>query len=224
MKRVTFTLILLIILFTNLNSVVIMNYYCQTLEPEQCEDNSTTLDSKLSERSIGSLQAQAAAEFLAANASYQKFLEQYELTEINLSNYSDQSITIGETISHISNAERFFIFIYIKSQSFNLNIDIVESLKIFDYELFCDRFHMNHTIMKEVEKYLKRGEVFGVLYRIIEKAGEINIRLTHLKSSIDKNIPDIDAIYDINQRFANTSLFGQYVAMVFREITRQGTQ
>jgi len=112
----------------------------------------------------------------------------------------------------------------VEFQKYHLNTALIEKMKTLDYQCISEKYRLNSIIMAELEESLAKGDIYGVLKRFVEKAGEIRMELEVLRPTIDINKPNIDAIYTINQRFAEMSLYGQYSAMIFREITAQRTQ
>ncbi len=221
MKRITITIIIILLSASLVHPSVWANGLCKILIPEQCEDNIIILDTTKS-LNVGSLQIQAATAFLAANTAYQKFQERYEISTLNDVFYStpEQTEAIENAIGSITAAEELLLTLYVEFQKYRLNTTLIEKMKTFDYKCFSEKYHLNGTVIAELEESLSRGDIYGVLRRFVDKAGEIRRELEALKPTVDKNEPNIDAIYIVNQLFADMSLYGQYAAMIFRETQR----
>jgi hypothetical protein len=213
MKRITISIITILAFTAMVHGVIYMNYICNTLQPEQCNN-----EALVNTVNIGDLQIEASAAYLSAESQFKKFLEKLELTEISLSSYQEQSSILTDAIERMSNAERNFDILYTEVQRFSLNQMVLEDIKEFDYKGFCCRNKLNPIIMNNVEEYLSKGNIFGLLQKTRDDCTGLRKSLEGLKTTIDEGTKDINAIYQINQNFADTSLFGQYAAMVFREV------
>jgi len=214
MKKITILVVIIIILSSFIHGVVFGNWFCSALYPDQCESK-TTLDSIGASLNIGDLQVQAAAAFLSSSSLYQKFLEKFEM------NVPEQSMVLDECIYQINIAEKMFTEVYIQSLKFKLNPQFVLNLKTFNYNYFCYTNELNIVVWAEVEEFLKKGDVFGIMKRIVCKTGQLRNEIEAIRQTMDKGEPDILTIYKVNQHYAELGLFGQYMSMVFRIITQR---
>jgi len=221
MKRLNIVVIIMILFCTiYLYPVVFANRICTLLDPEQCEDtDTTTILDKV--ETIGTIQIKAATAFLAANKAYQKYLEKYEYSTLDVILYystQEQSKSLNNAIYKITIAEELFNALWSEFQKYPLDKTKIEMLKRIDYNDIIERYQLNTLIMRKLEESLTKGDIYAVLENFAKSAGKIRLELIKLKYTVDQREPNIDTIYIINQLFADMSLYGQYSAMVFREI------
>jgi len=225
MKNITiFVTILIVFCVTPIHPVIFFNYFCNNLVPEcpaySPQPGATTQDVPGYQENLALLQARAAAAFLTANANWQTFLAKIEMAEVQV-DYKELSNILKKTFLEIEKAEGIFAKITEASHQYQMNPRQIEKLKSFDYKWFCAKWNLNQTAMSEVECYLSTGDILGLPNRFQEQLAAIKTKLKGFRQSVERNEPDINAMYEINQSLLTMSIYGQYAAMVFREVRFQ---
>jgi hypothetical protein len=127
--------------------------------------------------------------------------------------------TIDNAIKHMELANETYNQILQVSNLLEYNPTVLEKLKYFDYANYQYVNCLNPTIFKQVEKFLKSGDVRGCYQRFYTATNEILDRLRSIKTSVDTLImPEISGCWRLNQLYLETQLFGQYTAEVFMNI------
>jgi hypothetical protein len=79
---------------------------------------------------------------------------------------------------------------------------------------------MNEDIFKEVEGFLKSGDIRGVYEKLHSDSEDILQDLSLLSLSISvRRLPKMSEVWPTAQAYSETLLFGMYIAQVFSEIT-----
>ncbi len=220
-KTIFFT-ILIIFCVSQVYPVIFVNYWCQNLAggcPAYNSQPGTTQEIfEGYQVNLDHLQIQAAAKFYLATASWNRFLAKIEMAEVSEVNYKELNNLIKITILRIEEAESIFAIIAEASKEYQGNSIVQEKLKNFDYKFYCAKHNLNPAVMAEVECYFSTGDIIGLPNRVKEQLTEIKIRLEGFKQSIERQDPSIDEMYGINQNMLTMALYGQYTAMVFREV------
>jgi hypothetical protein len=93
---------------------------------------------------------------------------------------------------------------------------VIETLKNFNYDLFCENNGLNKEIFAEVKSYLSKGQVREIYGKLLAHMGIMIDLLQVIKRNIDKNLfPPVETVRQLNQTYSFSLLFGQYVAAVF---------
>ncbi|MCP5047387.1 MAG: hypothetical protein GY940_09470 [bacterium] len=107
-----------------------------------------------------------------------------------------------------------------KAEATPYNPNVTAILNEFDYNGFGLGNGLNSVTFAEVEGYLKQGDITGVFKRKRADFLAITTALNSIRSEIDNNnIPGLPGLWELNETFSGSSLFGSYVARVFKEIS-----
>jgi len=102
-----------------------------------------------------------------------------------------------------------------ETESLPYNTSVLETLKQFNYDAFQSEISANKEIFDEVKAYLVKGDMKGVFVKILANTEKIEAVLTQVKEKIYDGVPAVvNDIYQVNQLFSSSLLFGQYVAQV----------
>jgi hypothetical protein len=160
-----------------------------------------------------------AGKFLTSHANFQEFLHHVELAEISGVNYDEWREILNDTISHIQHSRVYYYFLKILAAKTPYNQTFTGALLYFDYTGFREKHGLNKDIFSRVELLLRTGNVTGVYEEIFANTGEISGLLRSLKQDLDNDLfPGIPLLWEINQKYFDTQLFGQYAAMIFKEV------
>lgn len=221
MKTITiFVTIIIIFSVTPVYPVVFFNYLCQNLEPG-CPDesNSTTQEVTTETENLAYLQVQAANAFLMAQGNWNEFMVKVEMMDYTRQfDYIELTNILETTILKVNEAENFFAKIADASRNHQVKPIVMEKLNEFDYKWFCAEHSLNPDIMSEIECELNTGDILGIPDKFREKLVDIKILMESFRQGVEKKNIDIEKMYSINNEMLSMALFGQYTAMIFREV------
>jgi hypothetical protein len=162
---------------------------------------------------------EGAGYYLDAHSYFNTFLNRVELSEIRDFNYIECNQLINSALDNIKYAKETYYLLIEVAEITPYNQTVISKLNNFDYNLYMNEHTLNSVIFKDVENYLKNGDIRGVHKRIYSDVIEIEKLLISIKNelSLDK-MPDLSIIWKLNEAFSDTLIFGQYVARVFYAI------
>jgi hypothetical protein len=92
----------------------------------------------------------------------------------------------------------------------------IYNLAHFEYETFMIKYSLNVQIFKEVEGYLKKGDITGAFKRIYAGILTMEKLLISINGAVKSKImPGLSVVWQLNEVSSGTLLFGQYLARVF---------
>jgi len=160
-----------------------------------------------------------AGNFIQSYADFQEFLHRVELAELNGIDYDELKSILNKTLSGIENAKTAYNEFIQLAVVTPYDSSFIAALKSFDYDSFREKNNLNEFIFSRLVSLLRRGNLTGVFKDIYAKTDEISRLLGTVKSSVDKDIfPGIPVLWQINQVYFDSYLFGQYAAMIFNDI------
>ena len=168
--------------------------------------------------SLGRMISEAGTFFIQSCRDYQDFLNYLEQSEYNTVDNNVLLNAIESAVKNIENANSKYYEIIVKSKSLEINPVVMQMLIEFDYSSFQEKNSLISPIFKEVETFLKSGNLPGVYERTYIATGDILQSLKYIKSLIEVNSLDLSKCWAANQLFLKTELFGQYVSQIFFEI------
>ncbi len=174
---------------------------------------------KLTANPLKNLIITGAGQFIQSHAGFQQFLHQIELSELYGADYVELRGILNETKANIESAGvTYYDFIKLAGVT-PYNPYFIAALESFDYDGFREKHNLNTIVFSRLVPLLRSGNLTGVIEYIYAKTGEISRLLGLVKSGVDKNIfPGIPVLWQINQVYFDTYLFGQYAAMIFNEV------
>ena len=160
-----------------------------------------------------------AGHFLKSHADFQLFLNKIELSEITGPNYDEWQGILNSAITGMENAAATYGELKNLAAVTPYNPEVIEKLKSFDYPGFMENKNLNQDIFKQVENLLGQGNVTGVYEKIFLDTGVILEALYRVKQEIDQKLfPTIYNLWELTRLYANSLFFGQYTAVVFKEL------
>ena len=160
-----------------------------------------------------------AGHFLKSHADFQLFLNKIEISELIGPNYDEWQDILNRAISGMESARTTYLGLKNLAADTPYNPEVIEKLKGFDYPGFTEKNNLNRQIFKQVEILLSQGNVTGVYEQIFLDTGKILEALYGVKQEIDQNLfPTIYNLWDLNRLYSDSLFFGQYTAMVFKEL------
>jgi hypothetical protein len=169
--------------------------------------------------SIESNIIQGAGYYFNAVSGIQKLLRLAELKDSNGIDEAEFNHVLNEAIQNIQSAITTYDILIKKAEVTPYRQSFQEALKDFPFDDFMIKNGLNRTIFNEVEDYLYKGDITGVLKRTYAELIQIDAMLDTIKSEyiVNKDISTPN-LWQINENTAQLSLFGSYTARVFNTI------
>jgi len=169
--------------------------------------------------SIGQLIIEGAGYFLASHADMQTLLNKLELSEINGVNYPEVQGMLNSGITNMENAGAAFKNLIRLAKETPYDQTVIDKLMKFDYQGFMKANNLVGDIFIKVQGFLAKGDVTGAYITLKSSKDAIIAQLYVIKAALDSNLfPDTNLLYQVNQAYSETMLFGQYVAQVFKNL------
>ena len=179
----------------------------------QCEKSLTY------QLSIGDYIVESAGYYLKSHSDFLLFLERIEMSEINGMDYTEIRTIIYSAIENMEKAKESCLNLKKTAETTPYNQYVINILLSFDYGSFQEERGLNSDIFKDVENFLKRGDVRGIYGLLLENTCEILYKLYSIKDSVDEDIfPDISMLWRVNQDYMENLFLGQYTSEVFESI------
>lgn len=168
---------------------------------------------------MGQLITEGAGYFLASNADMQTLLNKLELSEINGVNYTEAQGILNSGIANMENAGATFKNLIQLAKETPYDQTVIDKLVKFDYQDFMRKNNLLSNVFIKVQGFLAKGDVTGAYIKLKASKDAIIAQLYVIKGALDSNLfPDANLLYQVNQAYSETMLFGQYVAQVFKNL------
>ncbi len=162
---------------------------------------------------------EGAGYFLKSRSDLLLLLNKIELSELNGIDYLELQNIIKSVIENMENAKATYENLIAIAKETPYNESVIETLKNFDYPGFQENQGLNNEIFKEVENLLIKGDVTGVFEKFKDDLENILATMYEVKYTVDSNtFPEIAVLWEINQKYVYSLLFGQYVAVVCKNL------
>lgn len=163
---------------------------------------------------------EAAGGFLNSHSDFLLFLNKIEMEEINGIDYAELQQIINNAVAHMENARAKYNDLTQLADITPYHQPVITGLVNFNYTSFQVNKRLNSVIFNEVETYLSGGDVRGLYHRLLADTQSILDQLTVIKSAVDAEvIPENPGLWQVNQAYSETLLFGQYAAEIFYDVT-----
>lgn len=168
---------------------------------------------------IGQYVIEAAGDFLNSQSNFLLFLNKIEMEEINGVNYAELQQVINNTVVHMENAMAKYNDLTQLADNTPYGQPTITQLMNFNYTSFQESNGLNSVIFNKVEAYLISGDVRGLYHQILGDTQSILDQLNVIKSAVDAEvIPNNSELWQLNQSYSETLLFGQYTAEIFYDV------
>ncbi|MCK4762197.1 MAG: hypothetical protein KAW12_08370 [Candidatus Aminicenantes bacterium] len=132
-------------------------------------------------------------------------LDQAELQEV-----------VENALTNLNSAKSAYTQLITLAEATPYNVEVLEKLKFLDYDSFIENNGLIPVVFKDVEKYLKKGDITGTLKKSAAAFDMLVSILKTIEADIALgNMPDINSLWNLNQEYAKELLFGQYTARVY---------
>ena len=219
MKKLGIAVTFFFLIFSISYGYLTNNKSCKAFIPP-CDDSSGSSSITSFIPSLSKLLVEGGNIFHISYSNFNNFLGLVELSELYTPDIQSMKAHIDNAFENIQEVKIIYSKIITFSTTvYSYNPVFLEKLRDFDYRFYQEQNKMNNEIFGMVEGYLKKGNVIGVYEYFSYKADEIFAMLFEMKQSIDAGkIPDISKCWRLNQLYADTSQFGQYVSEVFMNL------
>ena len=162
---------------------------------------------------------EGAGYFLQTQSNVQTLLHIVELQDIKFIDYIELNKLVNSTLINIINARLAYEELIKVADITPYNLYVLEKLNKFDYETFMKEKGLNPYIFGTVRDYLVEGDITGTFKHAYINFKEIEQLLLNIQSSVLENrVPDLEILWRVNELCAEETLFGSYIARVFKTI------
>jgi hypothetical protein len=157
--------------------------------------------------------------FFQAQADIQNFLNIIEWQDTRVINYTGLNQVIKRAETNLIMARLNFEELISVAEGTPYNLDVIDKLKFFDYETFSNEYKLNPFIFGIVKEYLMNGDITGTFKYTNFKFKEIELLIQKIQGEINAyRLPEISICWRLNELCAETTLFGSYIARIFKSI------
>jgi hypothetical protein len=163
---------------------------------------------------------EGAGYYLKSQSDALDFFNAIELSELtNGPDYKELSVFLDSAVSNMKKSRDMYYRLKATSLVTPYNPVVTDKLRALSYDDLQDRYNLNSTIFKEVKGFLSRNDVNGVYNRFYLNTSRILELLYDMQKLVDAGIfPGRNLLWELNQSYSSSLLFGQYVAIVFSSI------
>lgn len=225
MKRVIISMIIIVFVMPGSSLFAIMfgndtnGAYGGGTTGDGTGSSGTASASEIGNEEIRFLVIKGAGYYLTSQSKIQEFFKYIELSEIYGSNYEGFQVTLNAAIGSMENAKAVYKALINFAEATPYNQEVIDKLKSFDYDAFIEDKRLNPVIFNEVKSYLNNGDVTGIYKKFYDNTVIILEKLDVIKQQVDGNIsPEKAVLWEVNNLYFNTQLFGQYATQVFNNL------
>jgi hypothetical protein len=169
--------------------------------------------------SIEILVIEGAGYLFLTQANIQTLLNQVELRDLKGIDFEALNRLIKEALKNISYTKLTFASLIEVAERIPYNLNVIEKLNKFDYDTFMKEYGLNPFIFGIVREYLVEGDITGTYKHAYGNFKEIEQLLLNIQSSILENrLPALKVCWRLNELCAEETLFGSYIARIFKEM------
>jgi hypothetical protein len=169
--------------------------------------------------SMESLLIEGAGYFLQTQSNIQTLLKMVEWQDIKFINYYAFNQLVKSSLNNIINARLSFEELIKVAEVTPYNLEVIGQLNRFDYDNFLKDNNLNPFIFDMVRDYLEKGDITGTFKYLSERLKEIEHLLLIIQEfTAENNLPGLSICWSLNERCAETTLFGSYIARIFNSI------
>lgn len=157
--------------------------------------------------------------FLQANTKVQNLLNILEFMDIKGIDYIELNQVVKSSLIATINARITFEELIKVAEVTPYNLEVIEQLNSFDYDNFLNEYRLNPYILGIVRDFLVKGDITGTYKYFYDNLKIIEKLLMTLQASISENrMPELANFWRLNELFAEETLFGSYIARIFKAI------
>ena len=162
---------------------------------------------------------EGAGYFLKTQSNVKTLLKMVEWQDKKFINYIEFNQLVNGALINIINARLSFEELTKVAEVTPYNLEVIGQLNRFDYETFLKEHGLNPFIFYTVRDYLVKGDITGTFKYLYERLKEVEQLLLIIRKSTSENrLPELEVCWRLNEKCAETSLFGSYIARIFKSI------
>jgi hypothetical protein len=162
---------------------------------------------------------EGAGYFLDSYSYTLQFMRKVELSANRELNYTELSQLLDTALGNMKQARDTYKRLQETAEVTPYNPVVIEELKNFDYDRYCENNGLNKEIFTGVKSYLIDGRVTEIYGKLLADMDAMLYLLKLIKKNIDSNLfPPVKSVRKLNQTYSTALLFGQYVADVFTDL------
>lgn len=162
---------------------------------------------------------EGAGYFLDSYSYTLQFMRKVELAENQEMNYPELRHLLESSLVNMQKARDTYKLLKETADITPYNPEVIEALKNFNYDLYCEINRLNKEIFNGVKCYLIKGQITEIYGKLMADMGIMVNLLQAVKINIDNNLfPQVKAVRKLNQSYSTSLLFGQYVADIFADL------
>jgi len=162
---------------------------------------------------------EGAGYFMQTQAKVQVLLNKVEWQDLKAIDYIELNQLVKSALNSIINARSSFEELIKAAEATPYNLEVIGQLNRFEYDTFLKENNLNPFIFGMVRDYLEKGDITGTFRYLSERLKEIEHLLLIIQvSTTENNLPGLTIFWRLNELFAETALFGSYMARIFNSI------
>jgi hypothetical protein len=139
--------------------------------------------------------------------------------------YDELKNLVDRALDNMKRANETYVNLNLAANTAPYDPAVIDALKTFDYEGFKEENSLNGEIFNQVKACLSKGDTRGAYARILSDTETLVKLLQRIKEQIEAGeFPIIKDVWDLDQTFSQSLLFGQYLSRVFYRLTMNGTR
>jgi hypothetical protein len=181
-----------------------------------CDEESISQGKPGGSNLIESHVIEGAGHFLNAYSNILLFLNRVEKSDLEEMDYNEAALILDRAIDNMENALTVYNRLIAIAERTPYNKNAIDKLMDFDYKGFMIKNGLNIEIFKNLERYLKNGDVTGMYIYINGNFQKIKKMLKTIKNDIDAVImTENSKLWLLNEKCSEIIIFGQYASRIF---------
>lgn len=157
--------------------------------------------------------------YLDANTKFQELLTMVEMQDIRGVDFLAMQKSASNSLANMENVVMIYMVLVKQAEITPYNETVISMLKDFDYQSFMSENNLVPSVFAEVEGYLQKGDITGLLKKVHNDLVEIAAGLKAINEELSLNrVPQLSQLWQLNETFSRVSLFGSYTARVFAAV------
>jgi hypothetical protein len=160
-----------------------------------------------------------ASYFLKSYSSFLLLLQKVELAEIKGWEFNKMREYLKSAIINMENAIEIYKGLDQEVNQSKYDPGIIDKLKKFNYDNLQKENRLIKPIFDDACDYLRNGKIREIYQEMILRCNKILSKLNDFQKKLKSSMPlKKTDLWDLNQFYSQSLLFGQYVARVFLKI------
>ncbi|MCP4213858.1 MAG: hypothetical protein GY765_04335 [bacterium] len=196
-------------------SMYVGNYSGKSFDASQVQAG----DESASAFTIEELVVKSAVFFLRGKSRVDLLASELEGADLEGKDSTGYRKIVTEALDNMVIARSYYLALMNQADKTPYNQKIILQLTTFKYHSFFKKKRMNGDISLEVQGYLEAGNVRGAYERLYGFTDNIVSILEKIREQVvNREFPDTENIWRLNQECAHMLLFGQYMAQTFKNL------